>query len=84
MPRSAKTKVPARWKQFLVTWSAIYPLSLGVPLVIVPAMQAAGLPASRLLTGLLVTGAIVSLMVYVVMPHHTQLVRRWLFDQAEH
>lgn len=83
MPKSAKAKVPVRWKQFLVTWSAIYPLSLGVPLVIVPAMQAAGLPANRLLTGLLVTGAIVGLMVYVVMPHYTQLVRRWLFDHAE-
>src|SRR3954470_21056306 len=25
-------KVPVRWKQFLVTWSAIYPLSLVIPL----------------------------------------------------
>lgn len=80
MPKNAKAKVPVRWKQFLVTWSAIYPLSLGVPLVIVPAARATGLSGNRLLTGLLVTGAIVGLMVYVVMPHYTKLVRRWLFE----
>jgi antibiotic biosynthesis monooxygenase (ABM) superfamily enzyme len=79
-PKGAKTKVPMRWKQFLVTWSAIYPLSLGLPLVIIPAMRAVGLPGTRWLTALLVTGAIVCLMIYVVMPHYTKLVRRWLFD----
>ena len=79
-PKGAKTKVPMRWKQFLVTWSAIYPLSLGLPLVIIPAMRAVGLPGTRWLTTLLVTGAIVCLMIYVVMPHYTKLVRRWLFD----
>ncbi len=29
-PAGAKAKVPVRWKQYLVTWSAIYPLVLGV------------------------------------------------------
>ncbi len=28
--------MPVRWKQFLITWSAIYPLALGVPLMVVP------------------------------------------------
>lgn len=79
MPRGEKDKVPVRWKQFLVTWSAIYPLSLGVPLVVVPAIDAIGLPGSRWFTVLLVTGMIVGLMVYVVMPHYSKLVRRWLF-----
>jgi len=79
MPKSTKAKVPVRWKQFLVTWSAIYPLSLGVPLIVVPAIGAVGLPGSRWLTGLLVTGTIVGLMVYAVMPHYTKFVRRWLF-----
>ena len=32
-------KVPVRWKQFLVTWSAIYPLVLGVPLIVVPLLR---------------------------------------------
>jgi antibiotic biosynthesis monooxygenase (ABM) superfamily enzyme len=79
-PKGEKTKVPVRWKQFLVTWSAIYPLSLAVPLAVVPAMRAAGLPGYRALTSLLVSGALVCLMIYVVMPHYTKLVRRWLFN----
>src|SRR5258708_710777 len=33
MPSGASVKVPVRWKQFLITWSAIYPLTLGVPWV---------------------------------------------------
>jgi antibiotic biosynthesis monooxygenase (ABM) superfamily enzyme len=79
-PKGAKTKVPVRWKQFLLTWSAIYPLSLAVPFAVVPLMRFAGLPERRWLNGLLVTGTIVLLMVYLVMPRYTKLVRRWLFD----
>ena len=29
-PEEAKAKIPLRWKQTLVTWSAIYPLVLGL------------------------------------------------------
>src|SRR4051794_5917067 len=29
-------KVPVRWKQFLITWSAIFPLGLAVPFLIQP------------------------------------------------
>lgn len=78
-PAGAKAKVPVRWKQYLLTWSAIYPLALGVPFAIVPALQAAGVPASVPITTLAVTAVVVFLMVYVVMPHYTRLVRRWLF-----
>jgi len=79
-PKGAATKVPVRWKQFLVTWSAIFPLSLAVPLVLIPVTRAAGVPSNRWLNGLLISGAIVALMVYIVMPHYTRLVRRWLFE----
>lgn len=73
-------KVPVQWKQFLITWSAIYPLVLGVPLVVVPLLHQFGVPDSRFLTTLLVTATVVFLMVYVVMPRYTKLVRRWLFN----
>lgn len=76
----AKAKVPVRWKQYLVTWSAIYPLALGVPLVVVPMLQRIGIsPDNHLLTTLIVTGMVVFLMVYVVMPRYTKLIKRWLF-----
>ncbi|HJV33990.1 antibiotic biosynthesis monooxygenase [Geomonas sp.] len=78
-PAGAKAKVPVRWKQYLVTWSAIYPLALCVPLVVTPILQDISIPDNRLITTLVVTGVIVFLMVYVVMPRYTRVVQRWLF-----
>ena len=78
-PEAGSMMVPVRWKQFLITWSAIYPLVLFTPLLVIPAMRLLRLPDYRLLNALLVTGTIVWLMVYVVMPRYTKLVRRWLF-----
>jgi antibiotic biosynthesis monooxygenase (ABM) superfamily enzyme len=79
-PPGSDAKVPVRWKQFLITWSAIYPLVLGMPLLILPVLRAIGVPDNPFLSTLVVTGALVALMVYVVMPHYTRLVRHWLFD----
>ena len=79
-PEGAKASVPVRWKQFLVTWSAIFPLVLLMPLVIVPILRHLGLPRNLYLDTLCVTGAIVSLMVYVIMPNYTRLIKRWLFS----
>lgn len=79
-PAGAKAKVPVRWKQYLVTWSAIYPLVLVVPLVVAPLLRLLDVPDNRLLTTLVVTGTVVFLMVYVVMPRYTKLLKRWLFD----
>lgn len=78
-PTGAKAKVPVRWKQYLVTWSAIYPLVLGVPLVVKPILQHLGLPDHPLLTAFAVTGTVVFFMIYVVMPHYTKLIKQWLF-----
>jgi len=76
----SKTRTPVRWKQFLVTWSAIYPLVLGVPLLVAPLLHRLGAPGSRLLTTLVATGIDVFLMVYLVMPRYTKLLHRWLFS----
>ena len=70
---------PVRWKQFLLTWSVIYPLVLGVPLLVMPVMKNAGLPNNHYLQVLVTTCLIVSLMVYAIMPRYAQLVRKWLF-----
>lgn len=78
-PAGAKASIPVRWKQYLITWSAIYPLALLVPSVVSPVMHSLGLPLAPPLTTLLVTAIVVFLMVYVVMPRYTRLVRRWLF-----
>jgi uncharacterized protein len=78
-PAGAKARVPARWKQYVITWSAIYPLALGVPLVIVPVLREVGVPVGLPLATLASTAVVVFLMVYVVMPRYTRLVQRWLF-----
>jgi antibiotic biosynthesis monooxygenase (ABM) superfamily enzyme len=77
-PAGAKAKVPVRWKQYLITWSAIFPLALGVPHLVSPVLGALGI-ANSLITTLAVTALVVYLMVYVVMPRYTRLVQRWLF-----
>jgi len=78
-PDGARAKVPVRWKQALVTWSAIYPLVLAVPLLVVPFLRLLGLPQDRFLDTLFISGTVVLLMVYLIMPHYTKLVHRWLF-----
>ena len=78
-PEGARARVPVRWKQFLLTWSAIFPLVLLVPMAMVPLLHLAGVPDDPALTTLLVTGTVVFLMVYVIMPRYTKLVQRWLF-----
>ncbi|MEO6185552.1 MAG: antibiotic biosynthesis monooxygenase [Steroidobacteraceae bacterium] len=71
---------PVRWKQLLVTWSALFPLGYGVSLLVKPLLQRTALGNSQALTTLIVSGIVLVLMVYVVMPRYTRLVRRWLFS----
>lgn len=79
-PAGAKAKLPVRWKQYLLTWSAIYPLALGVPFAVTPALKELGVSGNAPLATFIVTGVVVFLMVYVVMPRYTRLVQRWLFS----
>ncbi|RVU34831.1 antibiotic biosynthesis monooxygenase [Hwanghaeella grinnelliae] len=79
VPDGTKARVPVRWKQFLVTWSAIYPLALFVPLAILPALRGLGMVENRYTDTLIVSAVIVVLMVTLIMPNYTKLVRHWLF-----
>ncbi len=80
-PGGANATVPVRWKQLLVTWSAIYPLVLGSTWALELLMHELGAPNYRLLDTLVGTGIVVFLMVYIVMPRYTKLIRRWLFTR---
>lgn len=75
---TGKVLLPVRWKQFLLTWSAIFPLVSGVSLMLIPLMDKAGLPQNHFLHTFFITGVVVVLMVYMVMPRYTRLVRNWL------
>jgi uncharacterized protein len=78
-PQGAQARIPVRWKQYLLTWSAIYPLALVVPLAIAPLLKALGVESNRPLSVLLFTALMVFLMVYGVMPRYTRLMHKWLF-----
>ncbi len=80
VPGGARAKVPMRWKQYLITWSAIYPLVLFVPQIILPLLHTLGVPSVAPLNTLAVTAAVVFLMVYAVMPRYTRLAQKWLFS----
>ena len=75
----ANAKVPTRWKQFLVTWSVVYPLVLLAPMIVDPLMRQVGLPDNPYLSTLFVTCMVVLLLIYLVMPHYTKLVHKWLY-----
>lgn len=79
-PEGAKVRLPTRWKQFLVTWSAIYPMAIGVPLALNATIGRLGFLDDYYFRSLIVTCIVVLLMVYVIMPRYTKLVHRWLFD----
>lgn len=74
-----KTKVPVRWKQYLVTWSGIYPLSLLVPFLVLPILKVLHFPENRFLNSFFITGIIVFIMIYLLMPNYTKLIKKWLF-----
>lgn len=79
MPDTPQVRPPLRWKQAVATWIALYPLVLITPMLLLPVVHGLGLPSWRWLDTLLCTSLVVLLMVYLVMPHWTRLIRRWLF-----
>jgi antibiotic biosynthesis monooxygenase (ABM) superfamily enzyme len=77
-PTVAKVKPPVRWKQFLLSWSVIYPLVLIVPVIIEPFMRHLTLLDNHYVRTLVISAIVVALVVYVIMPRYTKLVGRWL------
>lgn len=80
-PENANQNVPVKWKQYLVTWSAIYPLSLLVPLFVFPILKVLGLPENKLINSFFVSGTVVFIMVYFLMPKYTALIKKWLYNK---
>ncbi len=75
-PALAGARQARPYKQFLLTFSAIYPLSIVVPAALRALTEGWGLPAA--LVQLLATCLIVWLMVYLVMPRYVRAVAGWL------
>jgi uncharacterized protein len=67
-------KPPPRWKMWLVSLVAVYPLVLAFQVLLVPRVTRLPLPLRALLFPLV----LLTLMTFVVMPVVTRLLRRWL------
>jgi antibiotic biosynthesis monooxygenase (ABM) superfamily enzyme len=72
-------KPPPRWKMWLVSLVAVYPLVLAFQVLVVPRMARLPLPLRALLFPLV----LLTLMTFVVMPVMTRLLRRWLGPQHD-
>ncbi|WP_343521969.1 antibiotic biosynthesis monooxygenase [Pedobacter sp.] len=72
-------KTPVRWKQYLATWSVIFPLSLVMQTVLLPFLRKLNIPANRYFDTLVSTGCLVFLVIFIVMPNYTKLIKKWLF-----
>ncbi len=70
---------PKRYKQYLLTLSAIFPLTIVVPWLLGPLVGGGGGVAAYLLGKFLVAAVIVYLVVYLIMPRYTRLVVHWLY-----
>ncbi len=67
--------MPPRYKQALLTWAAITPLSIAANALLGPPLAALPL----IVRSMIIAAILVILMTYVVMPRFTRLVARWLY-----
>jgi antibiotic biosynthesis monooxygenase (ABM) superfamily enzyme len=77
------TRPPKAWKQFLLTASAVYPLSLILPRLLTPLYRVAPALGHPLISALLMAALLTGLLTFVIMPRYTRLVRRWLYKESE-
>ena len=77
-PPETKKNAPP-YKQFLITLSAIFPLSLLISWLLTPIFSALPFLAVPLLKPFLTSLLIVGLMTFVIMPRYVQLVANWLY-----
>jgi len=68
------------FKQFLITLSAIFPLTVVLPWVLKPVFDYIPLLGRPVINNFILAVVIVYLMVYVIMPRYTRLVAKWLFE----
>ncbi|MEC4718338.1 hypothetical protein RY831_04220 [Noviherbaspirillum sp. CPCC 100848] len=67
-------------KQFLITLSAIFPLTVILPWLLKPVFTLIPLLGHPIVNNFVLAVIIVYLMVYVIMPRYTRLVATWLFE----
>jgi antibiotic biosynthesis monooxygenase (ABM) superfamily enzyme len=79
-PPGSEQKHAKPYKQFLITLSVIFPLTMLVPWLLTPLFRAAPVLEAAAIAHFLVAAIIVALMTYVIMPHYTRLMAAWLYQ----
>jgi uncharacterized protein len=69
-----------RYKQFLITLSAIFPLAFLIPPFLAPLIKYLPFLGVPLIKAFITSLIIVGLMTFVIMPHYARLVARWLYQ----
>lgn len=82
--RPRRQAQPPRWKQAVVTFLVILPLSLLVPLLWGPVLNLHPWLASYVGSNILITLTIVLLVVYLCMPAAMRLFAPWLRASSSH
>jgi len=75
--RPSRQTKPPRYKLFLLTWLAIYPLITGIFWIFGTWLYAIPLAIRTLI----LTGVLVYLMTYVVMPWLMKIFHNWLYTK---
>ncbi len=78
-PPNSEQKRAKPYKQFLITLSVIFPLTMLVPWLLRPLFRAAPILGMPGITHFLVAAVVVALMTYVIMPRYTRLMAAWLY-----
>ena len=77
-PETRKNAPP--YKQFLLTLSAIFPLSILIPWLLSPLLSVLPFLSIPLVKPFLTSLLIVGLMTFVIMPRYVRLVAKWLYS----
>ena len=78
-PPTPAQKKPAPWKQWLITTSVIWPLTMLIPPLFKPLFTAVPVLGTWGISHGLIAATIVALVVFLIMPRYVRLVSHWLF-----
>lgn len=81
-PPSPAQKKPAPWKQWLITTSVIWPLTMLIPPLFQPLFAALPVLGTLGISHGIIAATIVALVVFLIMPRYVHAVSGWLFRRA--
>ncbi|MEY2602645.1 MAG: uncharacterized protein QOH31_403 [Verrucomicrobiota bacterium] len=78
--RDSQRPMPPRWKMALLTWVAVWPVSMLVPAILAPVL---GPSFSQVLAAGLIAAGIVVILTWVAMPLLVKIAQGWLYPKKK-